>query len=327
VRGRLIVLGLVLFVAVDVLLVALAFRHVDSPPRPDASRRTVSASPTDDATTPPTTPTTPTTTPTRTPTTTPPATPPTPAPTASRAPAPVSGPIDFVAIGDDRTILRTARGDCRTGEPLTVAVSRGGDRDTTARPVPDLTEVLAARVAPRGDLEIVGLDARCRVARYTSANGGRSWTRRAGADDTWHLAAEPTASTVVSPTGERPTPCVPIALAPVDDSLARVLCRRGRIRETEDAGRSWVVISRVRGAVDLRFTAPDDGVALARRPGCPAAVMQTSDGGEEWTRLVCLPGRRPRAIGAQGDVVAAQVGDELFVSTDAGATWPAATDG
>jgi photosystem II stability/assembly factor-like uncharacterized protein len=82
-----------------------------------------------------------------------------------------------------------------------------------------------------------------------------------------------------------------------------------------------VTLGRLEGAVDIRFTSPGTGVGLARQGGCRAAVLRTSDGGTTWKRLVCLPGRTPRAIGAQGGLVAAQVGERLYSSSDAGVTW------
>jgi photosystem II stability/assembly factor-like uncharacterized protein len=100
-----------------------------------------------------------------------------------------------------------------------------------------------------------------------------------------------------------------------------VLCGSGQVLGTQDAGQSWVALGRLDGAVDIRFTSPGVGVGLARESGCPAAVLRTTDGGTSWKRLACLTGRTPRAIGAQGDLVAAQVGDRLYSSSDAGVTW------
>jgi photosystem II stability/assembly factor-like uncharacterized protein len=86
-----------------------------------------------------------------------------------------------------------------------------------------------------------------------------------------------------------------------------------------------VTLGRLDGAVSARFTSVGDGVAVAVQDGCPAAVMETADGGTTWTRQVCLEGGRPRAVGANGDVVVAQVGDVVDVSTDGGDTWPGVT--
>ena len=55
-------------------------------------------------------------------------------------------------------------------------------------------------------------------------------------------------------------------------------------------------------------------------------MMETFDGGVDWSRQVCLEGKDPQVIGADGDFVAAQVGADLAVSRDGGASWPGATD-
>jgi photosystem II stability/assembly factor-like uncharacterized protein len=131
---------------------------------------------------------------------------------------------------------------------------------------------------------------------------------------------------VTAPDGPRSTPCVPLALSTLDQSVVRVLCEEGQILGTDDGGDAWVALGRLPGAVDIRFLSTGDGYGLAKEADCPAAVMRTTDGGTSWERLVCLPGIKPRAVAAQGDLVAAQVGGRTYVSTDGGETWPGADE-
>ena len=90
---------------------------------------------------------------------------------------------------------------------------------------------------------------------------------------------------------------------------------------TEDEDRSWITIGRLDGAASISFTGPGDGVALASRRGCRAAVMETADGGTTWDTLRCLSGGEPLAVATAGAEIAAQVGNRLHVSTDSGETW------
>jgi hypothetical protein len=302
VRRRLILLALALFVAFDILVVALAVRHAQEPAQhaDSASGAAVGAgrgTPEPSAAASPTS---------------------TPSSSVRRDP----GPVAFLAVGKDKTLLRSTRGDCRKATSPSVSVSRDDGASFTASTVPGLREVLAAQVVAPRSLELVGLDARCGVGRYDSSDAGRSWSHRPGSGDTWHLSRNSRAFEVVSPAGRRTVPCPPVAVSTGTGGVVHVLCAGRQILASEDAGASWVSAGRLDGAVDARFVSPGVGVALARQPGCPAAVMRSSDGGASWSRLVCLPGKPPRAVAGQGEVIAAQVGDQVFVSTDNGATWP-----
>jgi hypothetical protein len=314
-RSRWVMVGLVLFVAADVVLVALTFRHVDPPPPPVSTAASRSASPTPGST--------PGSTPEPTPAPTsgagsPAATPAT--PDEVPPPGPASGPVAFLSVGADGAVLRTSRGDCPGSGQPTVTVAAGlEERPSTAR-VPGLRTVLAAQATSRRDLTIVGLNRRCRANLFSSDDGGRTWSRREGDPGRWRLAADRTSPSVFTPNGRLHTPCRPRALSAIDGATARVLCDDGQVLGTEDQS-VWVTLGRLAGAVDIGYDDPADAVALATDRRCRAAVMQTSDGGTAWTRLVCLPGRRPRAVGVRGALVAAQVGNHLYASTDSGGTW------
>jgi hypothetical protein len=180
---------------------------------------------------------------------------------------------------------------------------------------------MGAQDISRRNLVIVGLNRRCRVGVYTSGDGGRTWTRSAGDAGQWHLPADPTATYIVSPTGQRFTPCLPRAVSPLDPATARVLCDDGSILGTQDAGATWITLGALPDAVDVAYTDPGTGVALATVPKCRAAVLETSDGGATWRRLACLAGRRPRAVAGQDGLMAAQVGSHLYVSTNSGSRW------
>jgi len=296
-------------VAVDLLLITLAVRHVESGPREQASSQRAATPSPGGATS--------SDVPTAEPLGGDPST------TSDALPA----PVDYVAIGPDSSLLRASRGDCAKSTTPTVEVSIDNGKTFDGGKVPDLGEVLDARAISGKQLMLIGLDPKCAVGRYTSDDGGKSWNRRAGAGGTWHLSADRTALTVATPQGPRGTPCLVRAVSTMDDSVVRLLCDDGTILGTDDVGQTWVSLGKLAGAVDIRFTSPADGVALAKQPGCAAAVMQSFDGGSAWKQLTCLPGKRPRAIDSQGSIVAAQVGKQHYVSTDGGSTWPGPAGG
>lgn len=316
--GRWSIAGLVLFIAADVFLVALMFRHVAAPPPPDTS---ASRSPSAAAT--PTSSPSGSTSPSGSRSPASPSASPTGAVSAdaTASPASESAPVAFLSISADGALLRTSRGDCPGSGRPDITVATGTDKNPSARRVPGLRTVVATQVVSRRNLVIVGLNRRCRAGVYSSDDGGRTWARSAGDAGQWHLIADGSARSVVSPTGRQHTPCVPQSVSPIDSTAARVLCDDGTVLGTEDSGATWITLGGLPGAVDIRYTAPGAGVALATVPKCRAAVMQTSDGGASWQRLTCLSGRRPRAIAAQGSLMAAQVGRHLYVSTDSGSRW------
>jgi hypothetical protein len=294
-RDRLAILGLVLLFAVDVVLVVLAVQHTRTPSPAGGSAAVV-------------TPSVPTAEPT----------------VAGTEATLASRPPTFLSVGEDGSVLAASRGSC--SERARPEVTFAGEAGAQSRPreVPGLAEVLGVQATSRSELVVVGLDERCREAGWKSSDEGATWSRSRRARTAWHLDPDASARQVVSPAGVRTTPCRPDAISSADGGSVRVLCQDGRVLATPDDGASWVEVGRARGAVDVRFVDPTNGYLLAPQGDCRAAVLQSTDGGASWRQLVCLPGRRPHALGVQGAVVAAQVGRRLYASTDGGQTWPGA---
>ncbi len=296
-RARLTILLLVVFVAVDVLLVALAFRHTSSPASaPGAAAATLPASVAAS-----------------------------PSPSASPVQRPRADPPSYLDVGGTDLVLRATAGDCTGSAASVVTVSTDLGGTFHRRPVDGLAQTLRVEVLDDGSMWVIGRTSDCSVARWTSTDSGRSWSRTDGAGGSWYLFPGGTRHAVASPAGRRATPCAPVGLSTIDASVVRVLCSDGPILGTSDGGRTWVALGRLDGAVSIRFTTPGDGIALARQDGCPAAVLQTTDGGTSWTRQTCLDGTDPLAVAAAGTTQAAQVGRRLAVSTDGGGTWSTPT--
>lgn len=292
-RSRLILVALAVFVAADILLVALAVRHAQGPPAPQGSTQqdSASATPSDNTSS---------------------------SSTSSDAP---TASIAFLGVDDGSAVVRATRGNCFASVTPEVSISNDQGASFAGADVPGLSEVLGLRVTSQQDLVIIGLGRLCQMNRFTSDDGGSSWSRGPGPGNTWALGPRFGDPEVASPRGVISTPCIPRSVSTVDETLVRVLCKNGQILGTDDVGVTWVTLGTLPGTVDISFASAGEGLALAKRPGCPAAVLRSVDGGGSWSRLACLTGPSPRAIGSQGSVIAAQVGDSVYASSDSGATW------
>lgn len=296
-RERLGTAAIVVFIIVDVVLVTLAFRHSNPAVPPEPQRGSPSA--------------------TGTPSTTgeSPSTDPAPAGAGSNQPL-------FLAAAENGALLRATRGSCqRDLQPVVEASTDDGRSFDRVRVAADLSEVLRVQADSADALSLVGADGSCEVGTYTGAVDDRTWDLDSGTAGQWHLLPDPDQAGVHAMSVVVETPCAPVGLSVVRGGGPRVLCDTGSIIGTADQGQSWVALGRLDGAAAISYASPGDGYALAAQRRCPAAVLQTSDGGTTWERLTCLPGDQPRALAAEGSFLAAQVGDAVHVSHDGGQSW------
>jgi len=290
------VAALVALTMLDVVLVKLAFEHVDGPvPAASDSFSSTRAAPGS------------------------------PEPTSTRSPSADSaapgmpGGRLLLALAPDGTMLHAAVGGCRAGTTPQVAVTAPGSR--TFRDVPvaeDLGGVLALRAEARDELVVVGADVECEVAEYRGGTGLRTWT--AGpAEDEWHIDLDGGSPVVHAPGGPVEVPCAPVALSTLD--AVRLLCDDGALVGTSDGGETWAALGRLEDADAVAFEGPGRGVALASRDDCPVTVLATENGGAGWETTGCLDGETGRAVALRAETVAAIVDDTLWRSDDGGRTW------
>jgi photosystem II stability/assembly factor-like uncharacterized protein len=200
-----------------------------------------------------------------------------------------------------------------------VQVARPGRARLEPTRVEGLAQVVGVRASDT--VTLVGLDAGCALTTYTSDDDGTTWASAEGGAGSWHLPPRPRASLVAGPSGAHPAPCRALALSPVDEGVARLLCSDGVVKGTSDGGAGWNTLGQLVGAVDLAYQTPGDGVAVAVLDDCDAAVMRTADGGTTWDQASCLTGGQAVAVATAGDRVVAMAGDRLQLSTDGGRTW------
>ena len=299
-RERLGVIGIVAFVVVDVVLVALAIRHTRAaPPDLDESALTIpSASPEE----------------TRAPKDR--------RPSQSDSATPDAGdePL-YMSLAQDGSLIKATRGSCQDDVQPVVSVSTDQGRTFSEGAIREVTEILRVQANAADDLWVVALTGDCEVQTFVTGDRGESWRRTPNADAAWYLVDDPTRARIHTPEGTVDTPCTPTSLSTIDAGALRVLCENDRIIGTDDTGRSWVTLGSLEDAVALRFTSPGDGYAVGPGADCEAAVFQTANGGARWEQIRCFDGGQPRSIAAEAEVVAAQIGDDLQVSADGGSTW------
>ena len=299
-RERLGILGIVAFVVVDVVLVALAIRHTRAAPPdfddsvltiPSASAEAVPDKPTRSS-------------------------------KSDRPAAPENGSDEplYMSLARDGSYIKATRGSCQDDVQPVVSVSTNEGRSLSEGAIPDATEILRVQANGADDLWVVALDRDCEVQMFATGDGGDTWRRTANADAAWYLVDDPTRARVHTPEGTVDTPCTPISLSTIDAGALRLLCENDRIIGTDDTGRSWVTLGSLEDAVAIRFTNAGDGYAVAPGENCDAAVFETANGGARWDQLRCFDQGQPRSIAAESDLVAVQVGDDLHVSTG-GSNW------
>ncbi len=296
---------IVALVAVNVLLIPIAFRHAagtggsGGAGSAGAGGRSRSPSPTpDSASAVPT------------------------APSKAAAGDDAASPLLMSSQG--KVVVRSTRGSCK-GEPkasLQISADRGGSFKSV-EPDPGVDEVLAVEVLEGGRVTVVAAGEDCKPQGYESTDRGATW-KDVSTKGRWHLAVDPSARKVVSPDGPVQTPCAPAALSTERNDVVRLLCPGGRILRTLD-DQTWDLAGRLDGATGIRFPVPSVGFAVAPAKAsdktCPAAVFRSTDSGRSWTRLTCLKGDAPRGIAGQDGQYVAQAGRVVEVSDDRGETW------
>lgn len=287
------------FVAVDVLLVALAVRHVHKPVDAGGGTPPTQLRPADSTTS-------------------------SSSPTSTSASDPIPATSDrpemLLSVGSDGTVLRATTGDCRDKRPGSVGVSTD-DGKTFVTALRDLPQVVRVVAVSRTELWIVDADEECRPGVQRSGDEGQSWERSVGSGGAWHLPVGANDPGLHAPDGSVKSGCVGVALAPLGAESAYVGCNDGAVRVSRDAGATWSTSGRVDGLVSLTFEDAATGFALAKDEECAARVLTSDDAGATWRQVTCLEGAVPEAIATNGELLVAQVDDRILVSDDGGQTW------
>jgi len=80
-------------------------------------------------------------------------------------------------------------------------------------------------------------------------------------------------------------------------------------------------LGKLEGSQAMVFTAPSNAVALAPVSGCGSQAFITRDGGRTWEPGGCIAADGIEGITANTATLLAQVGGELYTSSDNAESW------
>ncbi|MEP6526098.1 MAG: hypothetical protein ABJA86_02965 [Nocardioidaceae bacterium] len=292
-RGRLIVVLIVLLVAADVVLITLAVRRGHGGTIAAAGGAPVSA----------------------------PAT--TTGPTPSETPS-GDGVDRALLAGAESVVLRASPGSCKTGDKpaLELSTDAGATFKPTAETL-DVAQVLRVVVDSASDVWFVGTDDTCSPSIWHWDGAGSGWSQSPGSAGAWHMVPAAGSFSVHALTGRVGVDCAVASLSPIDGQTARVLCTSGTVLGTADSGSSWVNLGHLDGAQVMDYDSTASGLALGSTPSCHVQAFTTSDGGSVWTPTDCLDGAHAQALAYHDGSAIALVDDGVLISGDGGQTWSA----
>lgn len=246
-------------------------------------------------------------------------TPTTPTPEESPEPAPPGGP-QGIAIAGDGTIFRYFAGTCdgKAGPGITASTDGGNTFDQVGLPE-GVRSILTLTAQNNDDVQVIGAGENCKPRRHVTIDAGAGWRSVKGVGE-WFL--HPGTGEVYSPRGKVTSGCTKtVAVGPVSRTRARAFCSSGALLGSADTGRSWVRMGALQGAKTGAFPSANVGYALAPDNRCHTRAFASQNRGITWTAFGCLNAEPGRAMAARGNLVAAIVGDSVYVSKNGGRTW------
>jgi hypothetical protein len=233
----------------------------------------------------------------------------------------------LLAANESGLVLRATRGACeeRFDNPTHVWVGSLDDADgLQPAEVPTLREVLGMIVLDDGTMRLSGLDETCATATVVSTDQGGTWTSSPAAE-LWRLSPNTQARTVTGPgDGTVDLDCVPSQLVNLPGGRAIVSCPSETFYPLR-AGQKNPTSVPVAGFDHLSVTPRPDGksyYAFGSTGDCVAQVAIVRPGGDEPVPGDCRrENKAPLAITTAGDRVVIQVGADLMVSDNEGASF------
>jgi photosystem II stability/assembly factor-like uncharacterized protein len=231
---------------------------------------------------------------------------------------PPGGP-QALTVADDDAIFRVHGGSCdgKESPAITVTTDNGGTFDDVGLPE-DIRTVFTLTAKDVDTLDLVAAPQGCEPQRFVSTDGGDTWEAAEGAE-VWFLGP---GARVTGPVGVVEPGCTEsLTLSAPNPDTARVFCASGVLLGSNDAGETWVRLGALDGVKASAYATARQGYALAPDGGCATGSYATQDAGRTWTAAGCLDAGPGRALAANGNLVAAIAGDDVYVSEDGGRTW------
>jgi len=218
-------------------------------------------------------------------------------------------------------------GDCST--PGVIERSQDGGKTWRTVQSPDLALLTRLAVLDSNTLFVVGADSDCNAGYSISYVSGDQWERRDSAlADVWYLTPLDR-NQVKAAGGHRSRPCGDrlVDLASIDLQRAAVLCGKGTVLATTDAGKSWAGRGTLAGAAALG-TSGNEFLAASIGGSCSGVTVTRFDGQSaiQDSSGVCVSSADGAksgdvALDGSGSTVWLWAGDQVLTSTDGGKTW------
>jgi hypothetical protein len=226
------------------------------------------------------------------------------------------------AAGD---VLRATRGACeaRFDNPARIWTGSVDDDDRLAAvEPPGIREVLGLMVYTDGSLRVSGLDDDCDPVTFESTDAGASWQARADSE-LWRLPSDTTAATVTRPLeSTREVPCPVVQIVNLPDSRAIASCSEGTFFTlpakaiTARSASDYDQLSATAGPADGQF------FVFGSTEDCQASVGLTLPDDQAPEERECFTeDKAPLAIASAEDLLVIQLGNDLLVSRDEGASF------
>ncbi|WP_348788955.1 hypothetical protein [Leifsonia sp. NPDC080035] len=312
---RLAIIGLIVFVVVDIVLVIWAVT-ASRTPRETSGAPAAAASAAGRVTASPTTPARPTA-------------------TASSAPIPVAdavAPHRLLAVLSDTTAWRARTGACPATPAQTEVSTDGGAtwKPSDASGPTGASAIVRLTVQSDRQASAVALSAQgCNPEFIRTYVAGDNWAAYPDQLGSAWYADPKDPGKVHTPTGDKAAPCATvIGLAVGAGGDAAVLCAGHDVRTTTDGGATWGAPRTVPGGVAITTSGSGYLVAAVGAAGCAGTSVVALDAGSgEPTQRACVGSTAPApvdvaiAAGFGNDAVWLWAGDATTRSTDGGTTW------
>lgn len=299
------------FIAVDVLLIAMALESTRAGEESESAQAANAYGAADDRSIPSSTP----------------------MPTATIAASvilPVP-PARLLSAVDEQTAWRAVSGDCPATPAAPQLTTDGGAtwKVTDATGPAGVTALQGLFATSESTVEVVGLaEVGCAplfVKTFVGGDSFKSYPEQL--DRVWYVNQADRAS-VRSPAGDAKVPCDSVvALAARDERSAAALCADGSLFATADAA-TWSPATSVPGVVSITYADTGYLAAAVGRPECAGVQLLTITATLESTEAGCFETVEPPAslagnvaVSGAAGTVWLWAGDALVRSVDEGANW------
>ena len=240
----------------------------------------------------------------------------------------VTGPL-LLAVTPAGVVLRATRGACDPARdnPPYVAVANADTRTAPQNVAVDgIAEVLGVMAFADGKLRVVGVDSTCKTpVAFDSTDQGATWQSvPAKSAGLWHLDTDTTAEQILGPGDKQvTTPCVPDQVINLPAGRAIVSCAANIFFEVAPNTNTPKAITTTMEQLSVApSTQPGHYYAFGSSSDCAAQLTEIVVSPPSTNTLACLgSGKAPLAVATSGTRIVIQLGNDLMVSTNKGATF------